>query len=241
MNSENKIFYDFHLHSCLSPCGDSDMTPNNIINMAKLKGLNAIALTDHNTCGNCRAIMKVGEREGITVLPGMELCTSEDIHVVCLFSNLDGALCFEQEVKKVMPAVKNRPEIFGEQLMLDDMDNIVGREDTLLISASGISVDNVLLMCRRFSGTAFPAHADKAANGIIGILGAVPPEAGFKTAELSAHCEAEKFIQENQSIRGLYILRDSDAHYLWDISEPENLLPTVENKRESIISFIDGI
>ncbi|MFO7161402.1 MAG: PHP domain-containing protein, partial [[Clostridium] cellulosi] len=144
MIRDNRIYYDFHLHSCLSPCGDKDMTPNNIVNMAKLKGLGAIALTDHNTCGNCEATMKVGERTGLTVLPGMELCTSEDIHVVCLFKTLDGALQFEKEVKKTLPKIKNRPEIFGEQLILDDMDNTIGQEETLLINASGISVDSAL-------------------------------------------------------------------------------------------------
>ncbi|CDZ23868.1 hypothetical protein CCDG5_0739 [[Clostridium] cellulosi] len=239
MIRDNRIYYDFHLHSCLSPCGDKDMTPNNIVNMAKLKGLGAIALTDHNTCGNCEATMQVGERTGLTVLPGMELCTSEDIHVVCLFKTLDGALQFEKEVKKTLPKIKNRPEIFGEQLILDDMDNTIGQEETLLINASGISVDNALYLARQFGGTAFPAHADKIANGIIGILGAIPPEAGFKTVELSLNCDKDSFLKSNPYLRNFRILRDSDAHYLWDISESKYFLQNVCNDRTSIIDFID--
>jgi 3',5'-nucleoside bisphosphate phosphatase len=248
MSGAKSLFYDFHLHSCLSPCGDADMTPNNIINMAKLKGLDVIAITDHNACGNCRPAMEAGRKAGLVVLPGMELCTSEDIHVVCLFTMLDGALAFEQEIKKTMPQVKNRPEIFGEQLLLDENDNDCGREDNLLIVASGVSVDAVLGLCRAYGGTAMPAHADKTANGIIGILGAIPPEAGFKTAELSKNCDEQVFIAANPSLCGLRIFRDSDAHYLWDISEPHNKLSLKENLAaaadvslpEAIIRAIDG-
>lgn len=217
------------------------MTPNNIVNMAKLKGLDAIALTDHNACGNCGATMLAGDREGLIVLPGMELCTSEDIHVVCLFSALDGALAFERSVRQNLPAVKNRPEIFGEQLILDDGDNLTGREDTLLIVASGISVDNVLPLCRSFGGTAFPAHADKRSNGIIEILGAVPREAGFVSAELSPLCDDAAFLAENPSLSGLRIFKDSDAHYLWDISEPKNTLTLEDCSRGGIVNFIDSV
>lgn len=237
---KNGIYYDFHIHSCLSPCGDSDMTPNNIVNMAKLKGLDAIALTDHNACGNCEVTMKVGESAGLTVIPGMELCTSEDVHVVCLFAELEGALEFESYVKTKMPPIKNRPDIFGEQLFLDDMDNVKGSEDTLLITASGISVNETLSLCRKFGGTAFPAHADKPANGIIEILGAIPPEAGFSAAELSPNCEEKNFILKNQSLGGLKILHDSDAHYLWQISEKNSTIFIGKCNRSAIISYIDG-
>lgn len=241
MSEGKTLYYDFHMHSCLSPCGDADMTPNNIVNMAKLKGLDAIALTDHNACGNCGAIMRVGAREGLIVLSGMELCTSEDIHVVCLFATLDGALAFEHEVRGTMPTVKNRTEIFGEQLILDDKDNLTGHEDMLLIVASGISVDAVLPLCRSFGGTAFPAHADKPANGIIEILGAIPQEAGFASAELSHLCDAPSFLAANPSLLGRHILRDSDAHYLWDISEHQNSITLKDSTAIGIVSFIDGV
>ena len=105
------IFYDFHIHSALSPCADDDMTPNNIVNMAVLKGLDVIALTDHNSCGNCRSVMEVGKEKGLLVIPGMELCTSEECHVLCLFSSLDGALEFEKQVKKHYPYKKQSADL----------------------------------------------------------------------------------------------------------------------------------
>ncbi|MDR2932189.1 MAG: PHP domain-containing protein, partial [Oscillospiraceae bacterium] len=103
--------YDFHLHSCLSPCGDNDMTPCNIVNMAKLLELDIIALTDHNTTGNCRAAMAAGAKIGLVVVPGMELCTAEEIHAVCLFPDIDSAERFDAMVRPGIPPIKNKPDI----------------------------------------------------------------------------------------------------------------------------------
>ena len=89
-----RVYYDLHIHSCLSPCGDNDMTPNNIVNMSLLNGMDMIALTDHNSCKNCRAAVRAGEEAGVTVVPGMELTTSEEAHVVCLFPTVEQAEAF---------------------------------------------------------------------------------------------------------------------------------------------------
>ena len=126
----NTYHYDLHIHSCLSPCGDNDMTPNNLVQMALLSGCDVIALTDHNTCRNAPAAMEAGARNGLLVIPGMELCTAEEAHVVCLFETLEGALEFDHYIYENMPHVKNRPEIFGEQRLLDGEDGPVGRRKT---------------------------------------------------------------------------------------------------------------
>ena len=120
------LYYDLHIHSCLSPCGDKDMTPANIAGMAAVKGLDVIALTDHNSCRNCPAAMRHAEDLGITLIPGMELTTSEEVHVVCLFPTLEAAMDFDQYVYLHLLPVKNRPDIFGEQLILDEKDQITG-------------------------------------------------------------------------------------------------------------------
>jgi hypothetical protein len=181
----------------------------------------------------------VGERAGLLVLAGMELCTSEDIHVLCLFAEISGALAFEKIVKSKLPQIKNRPKIFGDQLFIDEMDNITGTEDTLLATSADIGVNKVLALCRKFGGTAFPAHADRSANGIIQILGAIPPEAGFVSAELSGQCEKGTFVKKNNSLCGLKILSDSDAHYLWQINERQNSLRIGNRGSNAIISHID--
>ena len=110
------LYYDFHIHTALSPCGDDDMTPNNIINMAALKGLDAIAITDHNCALNVRACCECGKAAGLIVVPGMEVETSEEVHVVCLFDDVDKAEKFGEYVSGHIPPIKNRIDIFGEQL-----------------------------------------------------------------------------------------------------------------------------
>ena len=96
----NRYYYDFHIHSCLSPCGDDDMTPANIVGTATLAGLNIVALTDHNTAKNCPAFFKFAKKCGIVAVAGMELTTSEDIHIICLFEKLDDAMSFDKEIEK---------------------------------------------------------------------------------------------------------------------------------------------
>ena len=135
-----KYYYDLHLHSCLSPCGDMDMTPNNLVNMAKLLELDVIALTDHNTVRNCAAAMAVGREIGLLVIPGMELTTSEDIHAVCLFPTLEQALAWDAYVDGHRIKVRNRAEIYGRQVIMNENDEEIGEIESLLIPATEISI-----------------------------------------------------------------------------------------------------
>ena len=114
-----RLYYDFHIHSGLSPCGDNEMTPNNIVNIAKLYDLDVIALTDHNSALNCEAVMEAGKEIGLLVIPGMELCTSEEVHIVCLFPDLKSAVKFSDYIHSTLPPIRNKPTVFGEQLVFD--------------------------------------------------------------------------------------------------------------------------
>ena len=208
-----KLFYDLHIHSCLSPCGDDDCTPNNIVNMALIKGLNVIAVSDHNTGKNCPAAMAVGRKNGLVVLPAMELTTAEDIHVLCLFETYAGLEKLETYIQKTRLRIPNKPQIFGHQRILNEYDEQIGEEETLLIASSGVSVEEVASLVAGFGGIAVPAHVDKQANGIVGILGAFDYGLGFSMIESTL----------DSGIR-LPRLTDSDAHYLWDISEAEHFI-----------------
>lgn len=234
-----RVYYDLHIHSCLSPCGDADMTPNNIVNMARLAGLSAIALTDHNACGNCPGILKAAKGSGLVVLPGMELCTSEEAHVVCLFPTLEAALAFEARVLPTLPPVRNRPDIFGEQLVLDGEDRIVGHSDAFLAGASGISADETVALARSFGGTAFPAHIDRPSYSIPAALGDIPP-AGFAAAEVTVMGDPEEMQARYPAIRGLPLLLDSDAHYLHQIQEAGPYLDLPENSPAAILAALNG-
>lgn len=236
----NKVFYDFHIHSCLSPCGDNEMTPANIAGMAFLNGLNAIALTDHNTTKNCKALKKAAEQYGITVLYGMELTTEEEVHIVCLFADEYSAEGWNDFVYSHLIKIKNNPNIFGQQLITDSNDNILGEEENLLINATNISFENAFDLINDFNGIAFPAHIDKSANSLISNLGFVPPESKFKIAEIHNLAKANNIMLNHPYFNNCTILSSSDAHYLPDISRGTNYITPKNNSPEEIIKFLKG-
>ena len=210
--------YDFHVHSCLSPCGDADNTPNNIAGMAYLNGINIMALTDHNTSRNCPAFFAAARRYGVIPVAGMELTTSEDIHAVCLFERLEDALAFNDEVDTRRVRIKNREDIFGEQLVLDENDNVVGREEDLLINATTIALDEAPILAAKYGGICYPAHIDKQANGAIEILGDFPHYAGFRIAEMHDREKIQTYV-ETYGLQGMRIMVSSDSHYLHQLRE----------------------
>ena len=216
-----KYYYDFHIHSCLSPCGDDDSTPNNIVGMGVINGLNIMALTDHNSCKNCPAFFVAAKRQGIIPIAGMELTTSEDIHVVCLFERLEDALSFGEEVEKRRILVENRVDIFGNQFIMDEKDKIIGEEPHLLSNATTISVDEAPQLAARFGGICYPAHIDRSSNGIIATLGTFPPIKGVTCAEFRSKKAIEQYTEE-YNLHDLNVIVSSDAHYVWDINEKEN-------------------
>ncbi len=215
----NRYYYDFHIHSCLSPCADNDMTPQNIAGMATLAGLNIVALTDHNTVKNCPAFFKAAKQNGIIAVAGMELTTAEDIHIVCLFEKLDEALSFGEEIEKHRIRIKNRTDIFGDQLILDEEDNIIGTDEYLLSNATDISYDDVLELVDSFNGVSFPAHVDREANGVIATLGTFPEEPAFKIAEFHNAEKIEEYKEKYPILKSKLITIGSDAHFLWDIRD----------------------
>ena len=215
------LYYDLHIHSCLSPCGDDGMTPANIAGMAAVKGLDVIALTDHNSCQNCPAILKHGEEYGITVIPGMELTTAEEVHVVCLFPALGDAMAFDGYVYEHLLPIKNREDIFGKQQIMDADDQVTGNVERLLIGATDISFDQVFGLVEAYRGIAYPAHIDKSTTSLLSNLGFVPPDSRFACAEISTFDHLHQIQKEHPYFLQCKMLSSSDAHYLEDIREPD--------------------
>lgn len=214
-----KYYYDLHIHSCLSPCADNDMTPYNIAGMAALNGLNLIALTDHNSCGNCKTFFHACKTYGIVPVPGMELTTAEDIHMVALFPSLEDALSFEEELKPYKATIKNKPEIFGDQLYMGIGDEPKGIEENLLIMASSLDLQSAAELVRSHNGAAFPAHVDRESNGVIAILGDIPPEPNFNYAEFNDSDNIPTYREKYEILKNMPVLCSSDAHHLWDVNE----------------------
>ena len=234
-----KLYYDFHIHSCLSPCGDADMTPNNIVNYAKIMGYDVIALTDHNTALNCPAVAKIAEENGITFIPGMELCTSEEVHIICLFYTLEDALNFSEYVKSTMPPIKNKPSVFGEQLICDENDNVIGQEDILLVTASGISTEKVVKKVAEYNGICYPAHIDRSSFSILSNLGTIDEYFGFNCAEIYDILKEDELKKKHPYLERLKILSDSDAHYLENMRIPQQIIDVPENNINAILNYLN--
>ncbi len=220
------IFFDFHIHTALSPCGDEDMTPNNIVNMALIKELDAIAITDHNTCGNVKAVMEVAKNMpcDLLVLPGMEVETSEEIHVVCLFKELDGALAFEKIIDEKLPKIPNREDIFGRQVYYDAFDEITGFKENLLLTAVDLDIQKIFELVHFHDGIAIPAHIDRTSYSILSNLGFFPKELGIRLVEYSKHVVPTTYMKSNPYLERFSYIQSSDAHYLGDMSERERFL-----------------
>ena len=215
----NRYYYDFHIHSCLSPCADNDMTPNNIAGMAALAGLNIVALTDHNTTKNCPAFFEAAKAAGIIPVAGMELTTCEDIHVVCLFEHLSEAMDFDQKVAEQRILIENRTDIFGDQLILDGEENIIGTEKYLLSNATMLSIEDAFELAQSCGGICYPAHIDREANGIVTTLGTFPESPAYLHAELHDFGKKDEYSARFPILNDCMLLSGSDAHYLWDIRD----------------------
>ncbi|MBR4342932.1 MAG: PHP domain-containing protein [Lachnospiraceae bacterium] len=229
--------YDFHIHTCLSPCGDNDMTPANIIGMAALKGLEAVAITDHNSSLNCRAAMKLGEENGILVIPGMELTTEEEAHVLCLFYTLEEALAFSEHVYSCLQPVKNNPTVFGHQYICDEDENITGEIENLLINATSIGFSDVDKALKPYNGVMIPAHVDKSTTSVISNLGFIPPDSTFTTFECKKLTNLHSVRRDHPYLQKCNVITDSDAHYLWDINEAVNTINVSEKSIKGVLDY----
>ena len=224
------LTYDFHIHSVLSPCGDADMTPNNIVNMAAMMGLSVIALSDHNSIGNVSSAMKAGEKAGVRVIPAMEVETMEEVHILTLFPDMPSAEEVYREVYNKLPPIKNKPEIFGHQFYMDEDDNIVGEEEKLLVSPSAVSINELFSMVKTVGGIFVPAHVDRHSYSVLTNLGFIPDDLDIKYIEISKQVDdVSAYLSSRPDISGYKILRSSDAHYLENMAvEPHMLECSIE-------------
>lgn len=218
----NRYFYDLHIHSCLSPCAEDDATPANIAGMAALNGLQIVALTDHNTTRNCPAFFEAARAYGLIPIAGMELTTSEDVHIICLFPTLEAASDFQEIVEARRIRVKNKPVIFGNQLVMDAEDTVLGEEEDLLINATTISIDEAWHFANDCGGIAYPAHIDRTSNGMVAVLGGFPEDTKFTAFELHDASSLKEYQEKYPHLKDLRYIVSSDAHELGAVSEAEN-------------------
>ena len=207
-----RVFTDFHIHSCLSPCGDDAMTPALAAGLLKLAGYDVAALTDHNAVGNCPAFFRACESYGLTPLAGMELTTAEDIHLVCLLPTLEQAMAFGRAVDGHRVRIRNRPQFFGRQIFMDAEDNVVGEEEYLLPNATDLGLEDAFALACECGAVCYPAHVDRESNGILAILGDLPEKPVFAHAEFREPDKREDLLIRYPRLAPLTPLFGSDAH-----------------------------
>ncbi len=230
-----KIYYDLHIHSCLSPCGDDDMTPNNIVNMALIKGLDVIAITDHNSGKNARVVCEIGEALGLLVIPGMEVQTKEEVHVLCYFPNVGDLEAFDDALDSYRLKIPNRPDHFGKQQIMNNEDQCINEYPYALIMSIEISLEQLIRLCKENHGVCVPAHVNKSSNSIFANLGFIPPDLDVKTVETYLKSPLNETL-----VKGYRRIINSDAHYLEHISERENLIEIDKKEIMNVLNYLRG-
>ena len=202
---------DFHIHSCLSPCGGLDMAPSAIVRVAQERGLTAIALSDHNSARNCPAFAEHCRRRNMKCLFGIEVNTIEEVHMLCLFDRLEAVMDFGRHIEALLPDIPNRPDRFGDQVYVDVDDYIIGTVDRWLISAVDLGVEPLLRQVHERDGLCIPAHVDRPSNSLATQLGFIPDEP-FDAIEVTRRYEMD---HDPLRLRGRYpVVTHSDAHTL---------------------------
>ena len=231
-----KLSCDLHIHSCLSPCGDSLMTPNNIVGMAFIKQLDAIAVCDHNCARNLPAIKEVADMMNVLLLPGMELTTREEAHMLCYFRTVEECVSFGETIYAHLPPLPNREAFFGRQQVMNAQDEEIAVEERLLISALDLSFEECAAMIHKAGGLCVPAHINRGSSGVLNALGFLPEGVRYDALEVSDKAPAPLC-----DLTGRRILRSSDAHYLENILEPEFFIEAKARSVSAIFEAIEGI
>ena len=228
------MFVDLHMHSCLSPCADDDMTPANICGMAHIKGLDAIAVTDHNTGRNLPYVKEAADYYGLIFLPGMEITTKEEVHLLGYFRDVDTAVEVGEIFCSHLPKMKNKPDFFGNQFVMNTDDEIVAVEDRLLIGATDLDLEECTKIIREHGGAAVPAHINRG-HGLLTNLGLFPAEPEFPVVEVRNELNLNEKLVGNRRK-----LQSSDAHRLGDIMEAVFDLPTDRFSLGGLFDYVSG-
>jgi predicted metal-dependent phosphoesterase TrpH len=206
-----KVRADLHLHTCLSPCADDLMQAAAIIEQAKQIGLDMIGICDHNSGENVRAMMKASERQGLVVIPGVEVTSREEVHILGLFNTEEDLMNLQDIIYENLPG-QNNEEAFGPQLVIDEYDNVVGKNSRLLIGATTLTLEQVIDSIHQFDGLAVASHVDRQRFSLIGQLGFIPKGLKLDAVEVSKPSSAGQEY-------GYPVVTSSDAHFLEDIGK----------------------
>ena len=223
---------DLHIHSCLSPCAEPEMLPTAIVKQAKALGLDMIAICDHNSAENVAAVAEAGRRESISVIPGMEITSREEVHVLGLFKTENELMDMQAVVHGSLPG-ENNEQAFGPQTVVDQWDRVVGVNRKLLIGATGLTLEEVVAAIHDFGGLAIASHIDRPGFGLIGQLGFVPEGLMLDAVEVSPRAAMRRW-------KDFPVVTSSDAHRLEDIGKSFTRFFVEEASMEEIAKALGG-
>ncbi|GFP27124.1 PHP domain-containing protein [Candidatus Hakubella thermalkaliphila] len=226
---------DLHIHTVLSACADYRMAPPLIVRTALQRGLDLIAITDHNSGENAGAVLRAAEGTGLTVLPGMELCTREEVHLVALFPELISLLCWQEEVYEALPHLANDEAVFGVQLVVDERGRFLGKNHRFLFAATDLSLEEAVRRITEIGGFCFPAHVDRPAFGLLTQLGFLPQDLDLPAVEISPRISCQAARERFPSLGSRVIIQASDAHRLEDIGLGMTVFSMAEPSFEELI------
>lgn len=233
---------DLHIHTVLSPCAELEMGAPDIIEKCKSEKIDIIAITDHNSARNAGAVQNAAAGSGVTVICGLEVQSSEDIHVLCLFPDHGHALRFGQWVWNLLPPIPNRPEKFGEQVVVDEFNQIIEELEPLLLQGIGATADEIAKVTRLYGGVSILAHIDRPSYSYIAVLGLIPEGLEVDAVELSGGLSAQEALAWLEPAAGRKVIRCSDAHRLEDIKYEKTTPVYLENPSfEEIWLALKGI
>ncbi len=210
---------DLHIHTLLSPCGDLEMSPKNIVKQAFERNLNIIGITDHNSTRHCRLISEIAKDKGIFVLCGAEVTSKEEVHCLCFMPDFEKLAVFQEYLEQNLPEIKNDVNMFGYQVQVDEDEQIIYEEEKLLISALDQSIGQIEEKVHQLGGIFIPAHINRTANGLISQLGFVPDDLKYDALEISKHISISKFLLQNPYLKSKTFIQSSDAHFIINLSE----------------------
>jgi PHP family Zn ribbon phosphoesterase len=235
----NRYLADFHVHTALSPCADTQMTPPAIVQEACTLGLHIIAICDHNTAGNTEAVQKAA-KDRLVVLAGMEIMTAEEVHVLGIFPSTQEAGAAGKEVLKTLPILTAGSRRFGDQPLLDETGRQVGKEDRMLSMASGFDLGGTVDLIKRHGGLAVAAHIDRPSYSVLSQLGFFPPGVEFDAVEVTRTGLASPLAPLYTSLE-FPILTSSDSHHLTDLGLCYSMLEMRNPSFEEIALTLKGI
>jgi PHP family Zn ribbon phosphoesterase len=212
------LFADLHVHTVLSPCAEVEMIPPLIIRRARELGLGLIAITDHNSAENVAAVIEAAEGSGVAVLPGMEVQTREEVHLLTLFDTVEQALAWQAEVYAHLPGLKNDADHFGAQFVVDATGEYVRTNEWLLLTSTDLSLEAVVAGVQALSGLVIPAHVDRPAFSLIANLGFIPPDLDLPAVEIFRLSQEVEVRQRFPQLRRYTFICDGDAHRLSEMS-----------------------